>query len=182
MTTHNPYKEWSSALARLFLLLDQKDFGCFPVGQFEVLIMSQLPVEEALKDLLQTEETKRRVLEWIHSMESDSLPRTSMGIPVAMISKVRSTTHGFGRGMGPNQLLAPRVLLLLQENGITILRKYIKGRQPPMAGLPVCLKDRQPPRADPMMPEMVQQPPKSEVMIPLVRYSQSHQLARVKRG
>ena len=63
MTPDNSYKEWPPDLACGFLLLDQKDFGCFPVGQFEVLIMSQLPVEEALKDLSRTEETKRRVLE-----------------------------------------------------------------------------------------------------------------------
>lgn len=88
-----------------------------------MLVMSQLIVEEVLKDLPRTAETKRQVLEWLYSAEVD-FPALERRNPSAidLEGEIDSTLDW----NVPKRLLGPMLLLLLQEHGKAGLLKHTK--------------------------------------------------------
>ena len=87
-----------------------------------MLIMSQLLVEDALKDLPRTEETKQRVLEWMHSTEADSPASNEHGNPSGNDLKGEIDHTWLRLRNGAEPVISARSLLLLQENGNAVLR------------------------------------------------------------
>lgn len=94
--------------------------------------MNQRPVEEVLRDLPQTEATKRQVLEWMHSMESD-FPALS-GHRNHNDEDLEGEIHRTQDWIWSESVASANVV------SVVSLLKHRKGREPTMVGLLVSPK------------------------------------------
>ena len=143
--------------------------------------MSQLPVEEALKDLPRTEETKRRVLEWMHSMGSDSPASNEHGNPSGSDLEGEIDHTRLRPRNGAELVISAKVSIVAARKRHHLPAKAPKGPTASHGG-PPCLSQgliASQRGSDDARDGTVA---KREVMIPLVRNPQSHQLTRLKRG